>query len=136
MSETRRDLAGKPLVLVVDDRRTCQVMAGLLLERRGLDVMFLDDGSDAVKKIEEGVRPALILIDCQMPIMDGYEATRRIRALEAASGRPRTPIIAVTAESLPENVERCRDAGMDDYLAKPLRASSFYATINRWLTTA
>ena len=127
---------GDHLVLVVDDRQTCQVMAGLLLQRRGLATVYVDNGQEALARIEGGLRPALILIDCQMPVMDGYEATQHIRDWEAANQLPRTPIIAVTAESLPEDVQRCRDAGMDDYLAKPLHAKSFYETIERWLRAA
>jgi CheY-like chemotaxis protein len=73
---------------------------------------------------------AAILMDCQMPELDGYDATRRIRAAE--NGR-RIPIIAMTAHSMPGDRERCVAAGMDDYVSKPVRASQLEAVIKQWL---
>jgi CheY-like chemotaxis protein len=70
-------------------------------------------------------------MDCQMPVMDGYEAARRIRASEAASGGSRTPIIALTANAMAGDRERCLAAGMDDFLAKPFDTGSLLAAVAR-----
>jgi HPt (histidine-containing phosphotransfer) domain-containing protein len=69
-------------------------------------------------------------MDCQMPVMDGYEATRRLRSLEGADRH--TPVIALTALAMPEDRARCLEAGMDDYLAKPVRVEDLVASLNRW----
>jgi CheY-like chemotaxis protein len=74
----------------------------------------------------------LILMDCQMPVLDGLEAARAIRALE--SGAARVPIIAVTANALVGQREKCLDAGMDDYLAKPITKEALETTIQKWLS--
>ena len=70
-------------------------------------------------------------MDCQMPVMDGFEATRQIRELEAVSGR-RTPVLAMTANAMEGDRERCLEAGMDDYLPKPVRPAGVYELIARW----
>jgi two-component system, sensor histidine kinase SagS len=72
----------------------------------------------------------LVLMDCNMPVMDGYETTRRIRQKDALSG---LPIIALTANALSDERERCRAAGMDDYLAKPFRKDELAALLDQWL---
>ncbi|MFN7015906.1 MAG: response regulator, partial [Fimbriimonadales bacterium] len=74
----------------------------------------------------------VILMDCQMPEMDGFEATRRIRERERQRGKPRTPIIALTANAMAEDREACAQAGMDDYLAKPFKPEMLQAVLLRW----
>ena len=71
-------------------------------------------------------------MDCEMPLMDGFQATRAIREHEASSGAPRLPIIALTADAYPEHRLKCREAGMDDFLAKPLRFEEVRDTIAKW----
>jgi HPt (histidine-containing phosphotransfer) domain-containing protein len=75
----------------------------------------------------------LVLMDCQMPEWDGLTASKAIRSWEAETGRPRLPIVALTANAMAGFAEICRDAGMDDYLAKPLREDELAATLGRWL---
>lgn len=78
----------------------------------------------------------LVLMDCMMPIMDGYQATAEIRAFEQANGRPRTPIIALTASAIEGDRQRCLDAGMDDYLSKPFTQVGLMNAVEKWLQKA
>jgi CheY-like chemotaxis protein len=87
----------------------------------GHEVSVVPDGRAAVQAVESSSDPFdLILMDCQMPEMDGYTATGEIRHLEALEHRPRLPIIALTAHAMQSDRERCLEAGMDDYLSKPI----------------
>ena len=90
------------------------------------------DGAAALSSYSSG-RPDRILMDCQMPLMDGFEATRRIREVEKALGHPRLPIIAFTANAMEGDRSRSLDAGMDDHLAKPVEIDELEAVIQRWL---
>ena len=91
-------------------------------------------GIEALKKLES-VHYDLVFMDCQMPEMDGYEATREIRRRETRSGR-RVPIVAVTGHALPDDRARCVDAGMDDFLCKPVRREALSDVIERFLPRA
>jgi PAS domain S-box-containing protein len=123
-------LAGLHLLLVEDKLFNQRVAQGFL-KRRGIEVSIASDGAQAVAKLSEGDYDA-ILMDVQMPVMDGYAATRMIRRLEAAQpNRRRTPIIAMTAHAMSGDRERCLDAGMDDYLTKPLDPRRLYGTLER-----
>jgi CheY-like chemotaxis protein len=104
-------------VLVVEDNKINQRVAVRLLQKLGYSTDVAENGKEAVERYEPG-RYAAILMDCQMPVMDGFEATRQIRSRE--SGTAHTPIIAFTARALPEDEQLCRAAGMDDYLRKPV----------------
>jgi len=113
-----------PRILIVEDNEVNSRLAILLLEKLGYAAELARDGSEAVDRFSSGVYDA-VLMDCHMPVMDGYEATRTIRQLEAAVTwqRPRARIIAMTANAMSGERERCLQAGMDDYLAKPLRSA-------------
>ncbi len=122
-----RSSGGAP-VLLAEDNEINRTVATALLRKRGLRTEIAQDGREAVEMASEH-RYAAILMDCQMPELDGYEATQRIR--EAEHGH-HTPIIAMTAHSMPGDRERCLAAGMDDYLAKPVRAEALDGVIEQW----
>jgi len=121
-------------VLVAEDNPVNQTLAKRLLERFGLRVRIANDGIEAIEQwtLE---RPDVVLMDCQMPRLDGYGATEQLRALEASRGLPATPVIAVTANAMPGDRERCLAHGMDDYLAKPYTPTQLREMIERWLAT-
>ncbi len=125
-----QSLAGK--VLLVEDHPVNQKVAQKLLERLGLTVDVAENGEAALEKLRE--QPyAMVLMDCQMPVLDGYSATRRLREIEAGQGKPRTPVIAMTAHAMSGDRERCLQAGMDDYLSKPLDRQLLEQTLARWM---
>jgi CheY-like chemotaxis protein len=118
-------------VLLVEDNQVNQKVTALTLRRLGYEVETASNGRLAIEAAEKR-RFAAILMDCQMPVMDGYEATRRIRALEPAGGR-RVPIIAMTANAMEGDREKCLEAGMDDYLAKPVTGKSLHSKLELWI---
>jgi PAS domain S-box-containing protein len=122
-----------PAILVAEDNTVNQRVATRMLERRGFRVDVASDGREAVEMHRRG-RYDLILMDCQMPELDGYAATAEIRRSESAPNR--TPIVAMTANTLRGDRERCLAAGMDDYIGKPLRASDLEDVLARALATA
>jgi signal transduction histidine kinase/CheY-like chemotaxis protein len=108
-------------VLLAEDNEVNAVVAEASLARLGLDVERVDSGVGVVERVcqTRTPRPDLVLLDCQMPEMDGFEAARCIREHEAQHGLPRLVLVALTANVFPEDREQCRAAGMDDFLAKP-----------------
>jgi signal transduction histidine kinase len=122
-------------ILLVEDNLLNQQVAEQLLHSFGLDVVVVAHGADAVAASAGGGFDAVIM-DCLMPEMDGFEATRRIRAEEAAASGPgrHVPIIAMTANALVGDRELCMAAGMDDYLPKPFRRQALHALLGRWLS--
>ena len=98
----------------------------------GVEVVRAGDGEHA-HALAAARRFDAILMDCQMPKVDGYEATRRIRSDEARLGRARVPIVALAANALAGEREKCVDAGIDGYLAKPYSAAQLHATLRAWL---
>jgi len=120
-------------ILVAEDNAVNQKVAVRLLEKRHFSVACAENGEEAVQRFKDEPLD-LILMDCQMAKMSGYEATREIRRIESESlvGR-RIPIVAMTANALAGDREKCLDAGMDDYLSKPINAKLFYSTLDKWL---
>lgn len=117
-------------VLLVEDNPTNQRIAQLMLERLGLEVEIARDGAEALAVFI--ARPAvLVLMDVQLPRMGGYEATRRIRAEEGAGAH--VPIIALSAATLPQDIQACADAGMDDWIGKPLSQKALRRMLAAWL---
>ncbi len=122
---------GRGAVLLVEDNPVNQVVALGLLRSLGChDVTVAANGQEALDALASHT-PALILMDCQMPVMDGYTASRQLRAAGI-----KVPIVAMTANAMSGEVDRCLDAGMDDYLAKPVTKSSLAEALGRWLPPA
>ncbi len=117
-------------VLVVEDNQVNAKLATAMLEKYGCLVDIAGDGLEALQATGRADYD-LILMDCQMPELDGFEATRRLRIREGAAGTPRVPVIAMTANAMAGDRERCLEAGMDDYLAKPVRPEDLRIAIVR-----
>lgn len=116
-------------VLLVEDNPVNQLVAKGMLVKLGCQVLLATQGAEALAQLEQETVD-MVLMDCNMPVMDGYEATRRIRQ----DGRwPALPIVALTANAMPEERERCRAAGMNDYLAKPFRREELLALVDHWV---
>jgi diguanylate cyclase (GGDEF)-like protein len=126
-----QDDACVPRILVVEDNRTSQTIATGMLQLLGCQAQVVANGRAAVHAFEQG-HWDVILMDCNMPEMDGYEATAVIRTLEKVSAR-RVPIVAMTANAQAADVAKCLSAGMDDHLSKPLTLTSLRARLMRWL---
>ncbi|MYN45840.1 EAL domain-containing protein [Pseudoduganella sp. FT93W] len=118
-------------VLVAEDNRTNQMVAAGMLALNDCACVFAADGAEAVRAAQRE-QFDLILMDCSMPEMDGYEATAHIRLAELASGR-RTPLLAMTANTQSGDAEKCLAAGMDDYLAKPITLVELRRKLEKWL---
>jgi signal transduction histidine kinase/CheY-like chemotaxis protein/HPt (histidine-containing phosphotransfer) domain-containing protein len=118
-------------ILVAEDLAINQKLLHAQLTKLGLAAEVVRNGREAVEAFSRAPY-ALILMDCRMPVMDGFEATRAIRHLEVLRGQ-RTPIIATTAGAMPGEREKCLSAGMDDYLSKPIRMKDLQRVLARWL---
>ncbi len=116
-------------VLLVEDNQINQELAKELLEARGIAVNVANNGAEAVEKIKTRTYD-LVLMDMQMPVMDGLEATRVIRDMPHGKA---IPIIAMTANAFEEDRKRCRDAGMNDFVTKPVEPERLYQTLARWI---
>ncbi|GAB4258184.1 MAG: hypothetical protein Kow0065_07780 [Methylomicrobium sp.] len=117
-------------ILLVEDNDINQEVAQAILETAGLDVEVAHHGGEAVAKLQSGNAYDLILMDMQMPVMDGLEATRRIRELE--NGKT-VPIVAMTANAFEEDKIRCLEAGMNDHIAKPFDPDSLFVSLAHWI---
>ena len=131
-------VAAAPLrghVLLAEDNAVNRIVAQAMLESFGLRVSLAENGLQALQMVSEQDFDG-VLMDCQMPELDGFEATRRIRQLPHPSTAPRLPIIALTANAIEGDRERCLAAGMDDYLSKPFRQTELHALLSRYLPSA
>ncbi|WP_425510964.1 ATP-binding protein [Xanthomonas chitinilytica] len=118
-------------LLLVEDNPVNLLVAQKLLAMMGCDTDTATNGEVALAKMTQH-RYELVLMDCQMPVLDGYAATRRWREWEARQGTPRLPIVAMTANAMAGDRQRCLDAGMDDYLSKPVSREQLQACLQRW----
>ena len=121
-------------VLVVEDMKVNQLLMAKILEKLNCDVQFASNGSEAVEKLSNE-NFDIVFMDCQMPIMDGFEATSKIRKQEASSDR-HTTIIALTADAMTGDREKCLNAGMDDYLNKPFKPEQITEMLKKWSSSA
>ena len=128
-SEEMRRLAGARLLLVEDNEMN-QELAADLFEEAGVRLTVANNGKEAVDLVASGEEFDGVLMDIQMPVMDGYEATKAIRKLP---GGARIPIVAMTADVVPESREKMSAAGMDDFIAKPLDVAKMFRTVARWV---
>jgi CheY-like chemotaxis protein/HPt (histidine-containing phosphotransfer) domain-containing protein len=119
-------------VLVVEDNPVNQAVVKKMLEKAGLSPVTANDGLQAMDVLREE-QFDVVLMDCQMPRMDGYEATEAIREREARQGLARMPVIAMTANAMSGDRERCLAVGMDDYLSKPVKPSQLENMLRQWL---
>ncbi len=123
-------MVGGHQVLLVDDNPQTRKVERMILETAGYRVELAANGQEALDRVGTG-SCALVLLDCQMPVLDGYATARRLR-----QGGCRLPIIAMTALALAEDRELCLAAGMDDYLSKPFRQRQLTELLERWLPAA
>ncbi len=129
----RRELSGKK-ILLVEDNPVNRMVAVKMLEKQGVEITIAQDGKEGVDQFMEKTFD-LIFMDCQMPIMDGYEATEIIRQWERQNNaQNKIPIIALTAHAMEEDRQRCLFAGMNDYLTKPVKAESLRLALETWIT--
>ena len=119
-------------VLVVEDNEVNRMIAREVLQSLGLDVIEAGDGRQALKQLDLH-SVDVVLMDCQMPVMDGYAATQEIRKREARLGLPRVPVLALTADAFEEDAVRSREAGMDAHLAKPYTRAQLQELLKAWL---
>jgi CheY-like chemotaxis protein len=124
----------RPRVLVAEDNLVNQKVATRMLERLGCRVEVRANGKEVLEALG-GSDYDLVLMDCQMPEMDGFEATRAIRQAEGAQQR-HTPIVAMTASAMAEDRERCLEAGMDGYVSKPMKLEDLRAAVDPWIARA
>jgi two-component system, sensor histidine kinase and response regulator len=129
-SESQNPVPRHPRILMAEDNQINQRVGKLILQRAGFDIDLVADGREALEA-HKAQPYDLILMDCQMPTMDGFEASRQIRSLDYHQ----PVIIAVTANALVGEREKCLDAGMDDYLSKPFQAEQLVAVVKKWVTS-
>jgi signal transduction histidine kinase/ActR/RegA family two-component response regulator len=123
-------------LLAVDDNEINRGVIEHLAQELGYAVDLVEGGREAVDRIKSGQHYALVLMDCQMPDIDGYMATQQIRTWEDQTSSTRIPIVAVTAHALQEEEQKVRSAGMDDYLPKPVRLNSLRDLLAKWAPPA
>jgi signal transduction histidine kinase/CheY-like chemotaxis protein/HPt (histidine-containing phosphotransfer) domain-containing protein len=123
-------------ILVVEDNPTNREVMTAILENLGYSTDAATNGRSALDMVQKGQGYAAVLMDCQMPEVDGYETARRIREREHETGSQRLPIVAVTAHALKDDREKALAAGMDDYITKPVRAATIAAVLERWIRGA
>jgi CheY-like chemotaxis protein len=131
---TRVSAGRTTMVLVVEDNQVNQALVTAQLKKLGYATQAVSSGKEALEALSTKTYD-LILMDCQMPEMDGFEATIRIRDLEIGRGT-RTPIIALTANAMREDRTRCLEVGMDEYLTKPIKLDDLAKALNRWRPAA
>jgi len=124
--------SGGALALLVDDNPVNRMVAEVMLGELGIEVLTASDGQECLDQLAAGLSPTFIFMDVQMPVMDGLTATRRLREQELATGQPRVPVIALTGGVFADDAVRCQEAGMDDFLAKPISFDLLKTIVDKW----
>jgi len=117
---------------VAEDNIISQKVASMILDKLGCTVDAVLNGEEALSRLS-GSDYDLVLMDCRMPVMDGYEATRRIRSASSGVRNHRIPIVALTASTMQEDCNQCMRAGMNDHLSKPLAPEALASMLEKWL---
>ena len=118
-------------ILLGEDSRVNQLVAIAMLRKMGHQVEAVENGLEALHKLKENDYD-LVFMDCQMPEVDGYQATRSLRSPGSGVRNTRIPVIAMTANAMVGDREKCLAAGMDDYIAKPIRVEEVISALNKW----
>ncbi len=132
INPSNTNLIGKD-VLVVEDNPVNRLVISKMLEKFSVHITSVNDGGEAVGIVKRK-KFDIIFMDCQMPNMDGYEATKIIREIEKANRQEHTPIVALTANAVKGDAEKCLATGMDDYLSKPVKIEEVESKLNKWLS--
>ena len=119
-------------VLIAEDNAVNQLVIKTFIPQDRYEIFLAENGAEAVE-LFKSQKPDLVLMDISMPVLDGLEATQQIRRYEAEAGLHATPIIATTAHVMQEDRDRCADAGMDDFLAKPIKKGALDQMMADWL---
>ncbi len=133
---TDADITIAARVLVVEDSPVNQKVIGIFLDKLGIEAIFCADGQQGLELIKSGESVDLILMDLEMPVLDGYAATQQIRLWQASTGKSRCPIIALTAKAFTEDHRRCLEVGMDEVLTKPIKLGRLAQALRAWLPEA
>jgi len=140
LRDSKSELAGEGVanrqkrILLAEDNRISQMVALAILKKLGYSADLVDNGVRAVQALRDSDYD-VVLMDCQMPEMDGYEATRRIRDRREGTRNPDIPIIAITAVAMSEDRDKFIAAGMNDYLSKPIEPLQLADVLEKWLNT-
>lgn len=120
-------------ILVVEDNATNQLVIEGLLGSLGISVDLTGNGEEAITALQSTTHHDLVFMDCQMPVLDGYKATEKIRSKQTRVTNSAIPIIAMTANAMPGDKKKCLEVGMDDYLSKPIEAEKVISMLRKWL---
>lgn len=135
LQSLNENISSPPLVLLVDDSIENRKLLGILLSKLPIVLHEAGNGREALEMFEKNAY-SMLLMDIQMPIMDGYTATRNIRSIEESTGRTRTPIIALTAYASENDFQSSMAAGCDDHIAKPFKKKTLIDCLARYLNLA
>lgn len=119
-------------ILLCEDNEVNMRVAAMILKRLNLNIDYAENGQEAINKFMH-VKYNMILMDCMMPVIDGYQATREIRKIEKENKMSRTAIVALTANATEEDRQKCLEAGMDDFIPKPIKREFIEEKINKWI---
>ncbi len=126
-------MAGR-CILIVEDNPVNRKIVETLLVKLGVEVMLAENGQQALDLLGQRAKVDLVLMDCQMPVLDGFATTQALREREEAQALPHLPVIALTAGAFDDDRKHCLSVGMDDYLAKPVKFDELIAMLNKWLS--